>query len=504
MEEQADLLQSGSPVGFRAGRILQYRDARAWFHAAKSKSEAAMNDIEKFDFLIFGGGKAGKTLAMEQAKAGKKVAGIEAGMIGGSCINVACIPSKTFIRSAEVANAIKNTAEFGIAVDGVRHSINLVKDRTSRVVAEMVAMNQVSFNASGFDLVLGWGRFVAPKTIEVETENGLRTLKGDQVFINLGTVADIPDVPGLANANPITHVDALKLGELPTRLIVIGGGYIGMELGQAFRRLGAEVTIIERGPRLAPREDADVSEAILKILNSEGVEVALSAYDLTVSGRSGDRVTVRCADGRSFEGTHILVATGRKPRTAGIGLDIAGVELDERGFIKVDERLRTSASDVWAMGEVAGTPMFTHASLDDYRIVKSAMSGGDRTTKDRTIPYCVFIDPEFARIGKNETDMAKEGIEYRVAKLPMDVIPRARTLSLRKGFMKAIVARDSDKILGFNMLGVNAGDVMSVVQVAMQGGLPFTALRDGIFAHPTIAEGLNMLFANVGAPTKGN
>jgi pyruvate/2-oxoglutarate dehydrogenase complex dihydrolipoamide dehydrogenase (E3) component len=466
--------------------------------------EAAMNVIEKFDFLIFGGGKAGKTLAMEQAKAGKKVAVVEAGMIGGSCINVACIPSKTLIRSAEVAHTIKNTAEFGVTVDSVRHSIDLVRDRTARVVAEMVATNKAGFNASGFDLILGWGRFVAPKTIQVETENGVRMLTGDQVFINLGTVADIPDVPGLAEADPITHVDALKLGELPTRLIVIGGGYIGMELGQAFRRLGAEVTIVERGPRLAPREDVDVSEAILKILNSEGVDVALSAYDLTVSGRSGDRVTVHCADGRSFEGSHILVASGRKPRTANIGLELAGVEVDERGFVKVDDRLRTTAPDVWAMGEVAGTPMFTHASLDDYRIVKSAMSGGDRTTKDRTIPYCVFIDPEFARIGKNETDMAKDGADYRVANLPVDVIPRARTLSLRKGFMKAIVARDSDIILGFSMLGVNAGEVMSVVQMAMQGGLPFTALRDGIFAHPTITEGLNMLFANLGAPITRN
>ncbi|MDP9734554.1 UNVERIFIED_ORG: pyruvate/2-oxoglutarate dehydrogenase complex dihydrolipoamide dehydrogenase (E3) component [Rhizobium sp. SORGH_AS260] len=463
-----------------------------------------MNVIEKFDFLIFGGGKAGKTLAMEQAKAGKKVAVVEAGMIGGSCINVACIPSKTLIRSAEVAHTIKNTAEFGVTVDSVRHSIDLVRDRTARVVAEMVATNKAGFNASGFDLILGWGRFVAPKTIQVETENGVRMLTGDQVFINLGTVADIPDVPGLAEADPITHVDALKLGELPTRLIVIGGGYIGMELGQAFRRLGAEVTIVERGPRLAPREDVDVSEAILKILNSEGVDVALSAYDLTVSGRSGDRVTVHCADGRSFEGSHILVASGRKPRTANIGLELAGVEVDERGFVKVDDRLRTTAPDVWAMGEVAGTPMFTHASLDDYRIVKSAMSGGDRTTKDRTIPYCVFIDPEFARIGKNETDMAKDGADYRVANLPVDVIPRARTLSLRKGFMKAIVARDSDIILGFSMLGVNAGEVMSVVQMAMQGGLPFTALRDGIFAHPTITEGLNMLFANLGAPITRN
>ncbi|MBY5454093.1 MULTISPECIES: dihydrolipoyl dehydrogenase family protein [Rhizobium] len=458
-----------------------------------------MNSVDKFDILIFGGGKAGKTLAMDQAKAGKKVAVVEAGLIGGSCINIACIPSKTLIRSAEVAHSMKGISEFGITADNVRSSLDLVRDRTARVVAEMVATNQAGFDASGFDLVLGWGKFIAPKTIQVETASGTRTVSGEQVFINLGTTADVPDLPGLADAAPITHVEALQLGDLPTKLIVIGGGYIGMELGQAFRRLGSEVTILERGPRLAPREDEDVSEGILKILKSEGIEVALSAYDLSVSGRSGESVTVRSADGRVFEGSHVLVASGRRPRTAGIGLELAGIEVDDRGFIKVDDHLRTTADGVWAMGEVAGTPMFTHASLDDYRVVKSTMTGGNRTTKGRIIPYCVFIDPEFARIGMNEAEALKEGIEYRVAKLPMDVVPRARTLSQRKGFMKALVAVDSDKILGFSMLGVNAGEVMSVVQMAMLGGLPFTTLRDGIFAHPTITEGLNMLFANVPA-----
>lgn len=461
-----------------------------------------MTRIENYDILVFGGGKAGKTLAMDQAKAGKKVAVVEAGMIGGSCINVACIPSKTLIRSAEITHLARQMSEFGVIADNVRSSLEHARDRTARVVAEMVATNQSGFDASGFSLILGRGRFIGPKSIEVQTESGPRTVTGDQVFINLGTSADVPNIPGLAAANPITHVEALQLGNLPARLVVIGGGYIGMELGQAFRRLGAEVVIVERAARLAPREDPDVGEAILKILSEEGVEVALGAFDLQVSGRSGDGVTVRSADGRSFEGSHILVASGRKPNTFGIGLDLAGVETDERGFIKVDGQLRTSALGVWAMGEVAGTPMFTHASLDDYRIVKSAMTGGTRDTSDRIIPYCVFIDPEFARIGSNESDLNKEGTPYRVAKLPMDVIPRARTLSHRKGFMKAIIAADSDKILGFSMLGTSAGEVMSVVQMAMLGGLSFTALRDGIFAHPTITEGLNMLFANFTAPSR--
>ncbi len=456
-----------------------------------------MTQSESFDILVFGGGKAGKTLAIEQAKAGKRVAVIEAGLIGGSCINIACIPSKALIRSAEVAHAARRASEFGTYADNIRTSLDLVRNRTASVVSEMVAFNQTGFDASGFALVIGWGRFVSPRTISVETGNGVRTLTGDKVFINLGTTAAVPDVPGLAAADPITHVEALQLGDMPTHLLVLGGGYIGMELGQAFRRLGAEVTILEKGARLVPREDDDVSAALLGVLQDEGVNVALNCTGMTVAGKSGQTVSITTADGRVFEGSHLLVAAGRRPRTEGIGLDLAGVELDERGFVKVDNLLRTSAKDVWAMGEVAGTPMFTHASLDDYRVVSGQLKGGDRTTDGRMIPYCVFIDPEFARVGLNESEARSRNIEYRVARLPMDVVPRARTLSQRKGFMKALVAKESDRILGFEMLGVNAGEVMSVAQMAMLGNLPFTALRDGIFAHPTISEGLNMLFANV-------
>lgn len=451
---------------------------------------------EHFDILVFGGGKAGKTLAIDQAKTGKKVALVEAGMIGGSCINIACIPSKTLIRSADVAHTVTVAPQFGITVDHVNEDMVAVAGRTAKIVAEMVATNQASFDASGMTLIKGWGKFVAPKTIEVDTAAGTRTLHGDKVFINLGTSAEIPDVPGLADARPMTHIEALKIEILPRKLIVIGGGYIGLELGLAFRRLGSEVTILERDGRLAGREDPDVSEAIQKAVADEGLFVVLNATDLRVSGQSGEHVRVE-TDTAAYEGTHILVAAGRRPRTRGIGLETAGVAVDERGFIAVDMHLKTSAADVWAMGEVAGTAMFTHASLDDFRVVKSALVGGNRSTDGRIIPYCVFIDPEFARVGMNEQEATAAGLRYRVAKLPMDVVPRARTLSERKGFMKAIVDGYTDRILGFSMLGVNAGEVMTVVQMAMQGGLPFTALRDGIFAHPTVSEGLNMLFATV-------
>jgi probable pyridine nucleotide-disulfide oxidoreductase len=461
-----------------------------------------MTNAEQYEFVVFGGGKAGKTLAMDYAKAGKKVAVIEAGLIGGSCINIACIPSKTLIRSAEVAHSLKELGRYGISVGDVQKDMLAVRDRTAGVVSEMVATNQAGFDASGLDLILGWGRFIGSRTLEVETETGIRTITGDKVFINLGTTATIPDLPGLAEANPITHIEALKLGEIPSKLIVIGGGYIGLELGQAFRRLGSDVLIIEQATRLAAREDSDVSEAITNALRDEGVRIELGMRDLQVSGRSGEGVRVTSADGRIFEGSHLMVAAGRTPRTSEIGLEVAGVEVDSRGFVKVDERLRTTAPDVWAMGEVAGTPMFTHASLDDYRIVKSDLSGGTRSTNDRLIPYCVFIDPEFARIGINEAEAKDKGISFRIAKLPMDVIPRARTLSKRGGFMKAVVDANTDQILGFSMMGVNAGEVMSVVQMAMAGGLPFTALRDGMFAHPTITEGLNMLFAVLKDPAK--
>jgi probable pyridine nucleotide-disulfide oxidoreductase len=453
--------------------------------------------VEHFDILVFGGGKAGKTLAMDQAKAGRRVAMIEAGMIGGSCINIACIPSKALIRSAEISGLVAHAGSFGMTVEATLLNMGIVAARTAEVVSEMVGFNQSAFDASGFDLILGWGRFVEPRVIEVSSEMGARRLTGDRIYLNLGTKAAIPNVPGLLEAEPMTHVEALKLSELPERLIVIGGGYIGMEMAQAFRRLGSGVVVLEAGPRLAAREDDDVAAAIGSLFDEQGVQVVMNARDLRVAGTSGSHVEVTTGEGQTISGTHLLVATGRTPMTAAIGLDIAGVELDDRGFIKVDESLLTSVPGIWALGEVAGSPMFTHASLDDFRVAKSGIAGGDRTTKGRLIPYCVFIEPEFARVGLGEKDAERLGIAYRLAKLPMDVIPRARTMSKRKGFMKCLISAETDDILGFSMLGERAGELMTTLQTAMLGRVPFTVLRDAILAHPTIAEGLNMLFGAV-------
>jgi probable pyridine nucleotide-disulfide oxidoreductase len=459
-----------------------------------------MAELEHYDILVLGGGKAGKTLAMDQAKAGKKVALVEVGMIGGACINIACIPTKTLVRSAQVADLVRHSAAFGVETSAPTVDMAHVALRTAEVVAGMVEYNLHAFQASGLDLVLGWGRFVEPRVIEVTSETGVRRLTGSRIYLDLGTRAAIPELPGLAEAMPLTHVEGLKLEVLPRRLVVLGGGYIGMEMAQAFRRLGSEVVVIQGGPQLAPREDDDFAAVIQTLFKEDGIEVALGAGDYRVEGRSGEQVTVSLRDGRSFTGSHLLVAAGRVPTTADIGLDLAGVSLDAKGFIKVDEKLRTTAPDIWAMGEAAGSPMFTHVALDDYRVAKSDITGGDRITTGRLIPYCVFIDPEFARVGLSEREARAAGTAYRLAKIPMDVIPRARTLSERKGFMKALIAAEDDRILGFAMLGAHAGEVMPVVQMTMLGGLPFTALRDGIIAHPTIAEGLNMLFSHVSKP----
>jgi len=457
-----------------------------------------MSTIEQFEYVFLGGGKGGKTLAMELAKSGKRVAVVEEGMIGGSCINVACIPSKALIQTARTMHAVQSADILKGKAHEAKVDMTQVHRRVREVVDGMVDINAKAFEASGFDLILGTGHFVGPRRIQVTMNDGReRVVEGEHVFINTGTYAAIPDIPGLRDAAPMTHVEALELESLPEHLIVIGGGYIGLEMAQAFRRLGSNVTVVQEAPRVAMREDTDVTDAIESVLANEGIDVRVSVKPSQVSGRSGQSVTVELNDGSHITGTHLLVATGRVPRTAGIGLDLAGVALDERGFIKVDERLATSAPNTWAIGEVAGTPMFTHASFDDYRVLKSQLAGGNLTTRDRVIPYAMFIEPELARVGINESDAQRQGIAVRVAKLPMASIPRARTTGDTHGFMKAIVDTQSDRILGFTMLGSNAGEVVATVQMAMLGNLPYTAVRDAILSHPTIAEGLNMLFAKI-------
>ena len=459
-----------------------------------------MSQAEHYDILAVGGGSAVKAVAIDMAKAGRRVALIERGLIGGSCINVACIPTKTLVRSAEVAHLARGAAAFGVATAGISVNMPGVQARTAGVVAGMVDGTWHLLRDSGCEVIVGEARFVGPREVEATLpDGGTRRLTAERIFLTLGTRAAIPAIPGLAEAAPLTHVEALRLDRLPEHLLVLGGGYIGLEMAHAFRRLGSAVTIVEQGPQLAAREDLDVAEAVQEIFRQDGIEIVLAAKATAVEGRSGDAVTLRLrqeGSDRVLRGTDLLVAAGRVPQTAGIGLEIAGVKVDARAFIEVDERLATSAPGIWALGEAAGSPMFTHVAHDDARVAISVILGGDRTTRSRLVPYVVFTDPELARVGLSEADAQRQGLAVRVVRLPMSGVPRARTLSQTRGFMKAVIDKASDRILGFAMLGAHAGEVMSVVQVAMLGGLPFTVLRDGIIAHPTMAEGLNLLFAN--------
>jgi pyruvate/2-oxoglutarate dehydrogenase complex dihydrolipoamide dehydrogenase (E3) component len=462
-----------------------------------------MSEIEQFDVLVFGSGIGGKITAWTSANEGLRTAVVERGLIGGSCPNIACLPTKNVIHSAKVADFVRHDRDFGSGTAPASIEMAEVRARKRRMVEGLVSMHMDKYKGSGAELVLGEGSFVGPKTIEVRLKNGgVRTLQGDRVFLNLGTHAAIPDIPGLRDAKPLTHVEALELDRLPSHLIVLGGGYVGMEFAQAFVRFGSRVTVLERGPQLLAREDKDVAAALLDFLHLDGVEVRLNVEVARVEGLSGDsvRMTVVTSGGTTpLEGSDILVATGRIPNTQNVGLDKTGVALDARGYIQVNERLETTAPGIWALGECAGSPQYTHVSEDDFRIVHTNLHGGSRNTHDRLIPFCLFTDPEIARVGLNENEAVAAGRPYRVAKLPMQAVLRARTLSETRGFMKALVSDDSDEILGFTAVGPQAGEIMSVVQTAMMGKLPYTALRDAVFTHPTMAEGLGPLFGGVPA-----
>ena len=462
-----------------------------------------MSQPEPFEMLVLGSGEGGKFLAWHMAKSGHRTALVERKLIGGSCPNTNCLPSKNEIWSAKVADLVHHADRFGMVTGSTATNMKKVLARKRDMVDGLIAMHLDNYKASGAELIMGTGRFIAPKTIEVSlNDGGTRVLTGDRVALNLGTHATIPDIPGLAAAKPLTNIEALELDRLPDHLVVIGGGYVGLELAQAYRRFGSRVSIIEAGPQLAGREDSDVATAILEMLRDEGIVVHLEAEVLGVQGRSGETVSLQTrtpSGDQTIEGSDILVAVGRTPNTSGIGLDLAGVALDTRGYVAVNDRLETSASDVWAVGECAGSPQFTHVSFDDFRIIRDNLAGGDRTTRNRLVPYCIFTDPPLARVGLSEREAQRQGIAVRVAKLPIVAVLRSRTISETRGFLKTLVEADGNRILGFTMLGAEAGEVMAVVQTAMLASMPYTGLRDAIIAHPTMAEGLGALFSNIPA-----
>lgn len=459
-----------------------------------------MPEPERFDALFLGSGAAAKNLAPALAGTGLRTALVERRWIGGACPNVACMPSKNEIWSARVLHLARQGAAFGAVVGSISVDMGQVQRRKATMVGRLVEQYVDRYAHAGVDLVRGEGRFIAPQTVEVRlNDGGSRLLCGDKVFIDVGTSAVIPDMPGLRAAKPMTHVEALDLDAVPEHLVVLGGGYVGLEMAQAFRRFGSRVTLVERGPRVASREDADVSEELRRLLTREGVEILLSTQVQQVDGRSGDMVSVVVDDAtgsRRLAATHLLVASGRRPNTDGIGLEAAGVRLDPHGFIVVNDRLETSAETVWALGECAGSPQFTHIGVDDYRIVRDNLAGGSRSTRGRLVPFCMFTDPPLARVGLGEDEARAAGLDVRVARQLLTGQSRPTAIGETDGFMKAVIGPD-DRIVGFSMIGPEAGEVVATVQVAMIGGLPFATLRDAPIAHPTMAEALGPLFAQI-------
>jgi pyruvate/2-oxoglutarate dehydrogenase complex dihydrolipoamide dehydrogenase (E3) component len=455
---------------------------------------------EHFDVLILGSGQGGKLLAWHMAQSGRRTAVVERQWVGGSCPNVACMPSKNEMWSARIAHLARHASEFGTMTGPVTIDVARVRQRKREMVEREVALHLEKYRATGVELIMGSGRFVAAKTLEVQTNDGAtRALSGTRVFLNIGTHAAIPDIPGLQSANPLTHIEALELDYAPAHLAVLGAGHVGLELAQIYRRFGSRVTVIEGGPRIMSREDPDVAEELQRILAAEGIDFLTSTATLAVEGASGDRLglTLRTPSGeQKIEASDLLLATGRVPNTAGIGLEIAGVELDQRGYVRVNERLETTAPDVWAIGECAGSPQFTHASIDDFRIIRDNLAGGHRATSDRLVPFCTFTDPLLAHVGLSESEAHRQGLAVRVAKLPISAVLRTTATDETQGFMKVLVGAD-DRILGFTMIGSEAGEVMAVVQTAMLAKLPYPVLREAVIAHLTMAEGLGLLVANV-------
>jgi pyruvate/2-oxoglutarate dehydrogenase complex dihydrolipoamide dehydrogenase (E3) component len=462
-----------------------------------------MPEIEQYDAIVLGTGEAGKYMAWHLGGSGKRVAAIERKYLGGACPNVACLPSKNVIHSAQVASSFERGPEFGMLADKWSVSMPRVRARKREMVEGLQQIHRDNFVRNKVEVVMGEGRFLSDRTLNVSLlGGGERILHGEQVFLNVGTRAEIPNLPGMAEVSPLTHVEALELDVVPEHLLILGGGYVGLEFAQAMRRLGSRVTIMERNDRLLYREDADVSQAVTQLFQDEGIVTVTNTSLGRVEGKSGQGVRLHGSRRGSeiiVEGSHLLVATGRLPNTEGIGLESAGIKTTKKGFIQVNDRLETTAPSVWALGDCTGGPIFTHISFDDFRVVRANLAGAQRTTRGRQVPSCLFTDPELARVGLDETQARQQGIPFRVSKIPMASVLRTRTLSETRGFLKALISTKDDQILGFTGFGVGAGETMATVQLAMKAGIPYTVLRDMTITHPTLAEGIVSLFSAVPA-----
>ncbi|MFQ6673158.1 MAG: mercuric reductase [Fidelibacterota bacterium] len=455
---------------------------------------------EHYDAIVIGTGQGGNPLSLALGKAGWKTAVIEREHVGGTCVNVGCTPTKTMVASARVAHLARRAADYGVRTSPVEVDIVKVRQRKRDIVHDFSSGSKWRLeNTDGVHLVMGEASFTGPRSIEVREDDGtVRQLEGDSIFINVGCGPGKPDIAGLDSVPHLDSTSIMELSEVPDHLLVVGGGYIGLEFGQMFRRFGARVTIVQRGKQLLSKEDPDVAEEVVHILRGEGVGVWLSSQPRAVGiqGNGSIFLTIQTAEKEvTLEGSHLLVAAGRVPRSDALNLEAAGVKTDGRGYIQVNNRLETNVEGIYALGDVKGGPMFTHISYDDFRLLRTnLLEGGDVTTDGRLVPYTVFMDPELGRVGLTEQEARAQGYRVRVAKLPMTGVARALETDETLGFMKAVVDADTNQILGCAMLGVEGGELMCMVEIAMMGKLPYTVLKDAIFAHPTRGEALNNLF----------
>ncbi|MDW7760612.1 MAG: mercuric reductase [Acidobacteriota bacterium] len=460
-----------------------------------------MTPIEKYRAIVIGSGQGGTPLSMAMAAAGWKTALIERAHVGGTCINEGCTPTKTMVASARAADMARRAGDYGVKTGRVEVDMEAVRKRKRDIVASFhEGSRQRIKKTEGLDLIMGQARFTAPGRVAIRlNDGGTRTLSADTIIIDTGTRLRIPSLPGLDGVGALDSTSIMELDTVPEHLLVIGGGYIGVEFGQMFRRFGSRVTLVQRGKQLLPREDEDIARKILEILQEDGVNVLTETEPLGVSRGSRGRIelTLRAPSGESrLIGSHLLAAAGRVPNTDMLDPETAGIELDRRGYIKVNERLETSAEGVFAAGDVKGGPAFTHISYDDFRILRTnLLQEGKADTNGRFVPYTVFMDPQLGRIGLTEKEVRENGRRYLVAEMPMAHVARAIETGETRGAMKVIVDPETEQILGAAILGMDGGEVMAALQMAMMGGVPYPSIRDGIFAHPTLAESFNNLFA---------
>ena len=462
-----------------------------------------MTETEQYDAIVIGAGQAGGPLSTALAQADWKTALIERKHVGGTCVNEGCTPTKTMLASARVAHLARRAADYGVHTGPVTVDLAKVRQRKRDIVDSFRGGSQRRIEQTeGLDLLMGQARFTGPRSVEVSLNGGgTRHLTADKIFVNVGARPRKPSLPGLDRVPALDSTSIMELDKLPEHLLVLGGGYIGLEFGQMFRRFGSQVTIVQRRGQLLTREDPDVAEQVADILREDGIEVLLEAQAQRVeqAAHGSIHLVVRTPEGeRTLSGTHLLVAVGRVPNTDQLDLAPAGVQIDKRGFIAVNDRLETNVLGVYALGDVKGGPAFTHISYDDFRIIRTnLLEDGNATTSGRPVPYTVFVDPQLGRVGLSEREARAQGLDIRVAKIPMSWVARALEVDETRGLMKAIVDADTGHILGAAILGLEGGEIMAVLQMAMMGGLPYTVLRDAVFAHPTLSESLNNLFMAV-------